>query len=111
MAAIPQAQQLAAELKGVLTGFFHAGNPQLSTFGLKVKKPPKPRTTASKAAAAVASAETRKIRGTLGRRQRLALRFTGEVAPAKVADPTPPSTEAPTPPYAPPATPTEGPPK
>jgi hypothetical protein len=81
---IPEARTYYAAVKGVLTGFFHATSPLLADFGFKPKKAPVI-SAAKKAEAAVKGNETRKIRGTLGKKEKLDLKFTGTIAPAAVA--------------------------
>ena len=81
-AAIPAARQYYAELKGVLTGFYHAGNPSLTEFGFKPKKARAPQTGEKMVAAAVRNTETRDLRGTLGKKAKLAIKYTGSVTPA-----------------------------
>jgi hypothetical protein len=95
-AALPAAEQYYAEVKGVLTGYFHAGNPALAQFGYKPKKAPAPRTVQKKAEAAVRGQETRVIRGTLGKRAKLALKYAGPVSGAAASAPVATATAPPT---------------
>ena len=83
-AGIPAARQYYAELKGVITGFFHAGNPVLADFGFTPKKAPTALPAAKKAESAVRGSETRKLRGTLTKAQKAALKYTGPVTSASV---------------------------
>jgi hypothetical protein len=83
-AGIPAVRQYYAELKGVLTGFYHAGNPVLAQFGFKPKKAPAVQTTAEKAVAVVKRTETRQLRGTMGKKEKQALKYTGPVTAAGV---------------------------
>jgi hypothetical protein len=117
-AGIPAARQYYAELKGVITGFFHAGNPVLPDFGFTPKKAGTPMPAVKKAESVLRSAETRKLRGTLTKAQKAALKYTGPVTAASVPSAAPvvvaaapavvvqPATPAPTPaPVVPPAQP------
>jgi hypothetical protein len=83
-AAIPATRQYYAELKGVITGFFHAGNPMLADFGFKPKKAPAQRTGAAMAEAALRSEQTRLIRGTVGPKKKLAVKYVGPITAASV---------------------------
>jgi hypothetical protein len=83
-AQMPEALQYFAEIKGVITGYFHAGSPLLTSFGFKPKKARAPLPAAKKAEAVVRAGETRKMRGTLGPKEKLRLKYEGPVTPAAV---------------------------
>ena len=77
---LPEAHAFYMGLKAALVAFFGRGNPELSQFGISVGGR-KPLTSEQKAIAHSRALATRKVRGTLGRKQRLAL---GSVNPRVV---------------------------
>jgi hypothetical protein len=91
-----------ARLKGAIVAYFGARSPQLQKFGLSPKTV-RPLTTLQKAARDARSAETRKLRGTLGEKAKQALQYTGAITvtaqPAAAA--AEPPQEAPEPPAEP----------
>jgi hypothetical protein len=83
-AALPAAYAMLGNLKTCVTAFFHHGSPVLAQFGVTTKKAPTKRGTQALAAQAVKARETRKLRGTVGPKKKLATKFVGQVAPAAV---------------------------
>ena len=77
-AALPVAHQFAMGLKAALVAFFGRGNPVLEAFGFNLAKPHQ-LTVEQKTARKAKAAETRKLRGTGGKRQKAAVKFTGKV--------------------------------
>jgi hypothetical protein len=69
---LPEAHAFYMGLKAALVGFFGRGSPELSQFGISVGGR-KPLTSEQKAIAHARALNTRRVRGTLGRRQKLAL--------------------------------------
>ena len=69
---LPEAHGFYMGLKAALVAFFGRASPELSQFGISVGGR-KPLTVEQKAIAHVRAVNTRKVRNTLGRRQRLAL--------------------------------------
>ena len=69
---LPESHAFSMGLKAALVGFFGPGNPELSQFGISAG-PRRPLTSEEKAVAHAKALNTRKVRNTLGRRQRLAL--------------------------------------
>jgi hypothetical protein len=67
----PEAHQFYMSLKAALAGFFGRGSPELSQFGISVT-PRQPLTSEQKAIAHIKALNTRKVRGTMGRKQHLA---------------------------------------
>jgi hypothetical protein len=77
-AALPVAHQFLVALKAALVGYFGKGNPALVAFGYSASKPRQ--LTAEQITARTAKAKaTRELRGTLGSRQKLAVKFQGQV--------------------------------
>lgn len=81
-AMLTQARQFVGNLKASLIAQFGKGSPLLADFGVKDGATRKKPTTAAAAAAAVKASETRTLRNTQGKVAKLAVKFTGEVAPA-----------------------------
>jgi len=77
-AALPGLHQYVVALKAALVGYFGKGNPALAAFGISASKP-KQLTAAQKTARAAKAAETRKQRGTLGKRQKEQVKFQGQI--------------------------------
>ncbi len=69
---LPEAHAFYMGLKPALVAFFGRGSPELSQFGISVGSR-KPLTSEQKAIAHAKALNTRKVRNTLGRRQKLAL--------------------------------------
>jgi hypothetical protein len=67
---LPEAHAFYMGLKAALVAFFGRGSPELSQFGISVGGR-KPLTSEQKAIAHARALETRKVRHTLGRKQRL----------------------------------------
>jgi hypothetical protein len=89
--ALPAAHAYYTALKAAITGFYEPGNPVLTEFGFKPKKPPTPQNAATKAEAVVKRKQTRLIRNTLGPKARQkAAKFTGQITPAVVTQPAAP---------------------
>ena len=86
-ALLPQARQFVATLKDALIAHFGRGNPILLDFGLKDGSTRRKTTVEAKSAAKVKGQETRKLRNTKGKVQRLEVKFTGQVAPASAVKP------------------------
>ncbi len=80
------------ELRNVVIGYFGAASPKLADFGFAAPKRT-PLTPAKKAAAALKRAATRKARGTMGKKQKLAI--TGATASAPAAPAPAPAAPAP----------------
>jgi hypothetical protein len=91
-----QATVVVRELRNLVIGAFGPTSPKLADFGFSAPKRT-PLTPAKKVAAAAKRAATRKARGTLGKKQKLAI--TGTVEPTTTA--TPVTTTAPAAPAAP----------
>jgi hypothetical protein len=68
---LPEAHQFYMGLKAALVAFFGRGSPELSQFGISVASRT-PLTSEQKAIAHAKALNTRKVRGTVGRRQHLA---------------------------------------
>jgi len=69
---LPEAHAFYMGLKAALLAFFGRGSPELSQFGISVGSR-KPLTSEQKAIAHARAVNTRKVRNTLGRKQKLAL--------------------------------------
>ena len=95
-AAIPAVHQYAVGIKAALVAFFGKGNPALAAFGLGASKP-HPLTSEQNVARKQKAGQTRKLRGTLGKRQKQGVKFQGQVeiqakvsgVPAAGASPSP----------------------
>ncbi len=85
-AALPGAHQLMVNLKAFLVSFLGKGNPSLAAFGI-VEKPRRKLTPAEKAASAAKALATRELRGTLGKRAKQRVKFTGQVEVQTVMKP------------------------
>ena len=70
------ARQFLAQLRGVLVAFFGVGSPLLAQFGMPAKKKTA-RTAQQKVLSAAKAKLTRKKRGTLGSKQKLAVKTLG----------------------------------
>jgi hypothetical protein len=68
-----RARQVLLELRTLVLAMFGADSAAATTFGFKSPKPRKPMTPAQKAARAAKCAATRRARGTMGSKQRLAI--------------------------------------
>src|SRR5450631_2289058 len=68
---LPEAHEFYMGLKAALVAFFGRGSPELSQFGISVRSR-KPLTSEQMAIAHAKALNTRKVRNTLGSRQRLA---------------------------------------
>ncbi len=76
-AALPGARQFIDNLKAGLVATLGKGNPVLDAFGLGAKKRRR-LTVEEKTASKAKAAKTRELRGTGGKRQKAALKFTGK---------------------------------
>jgi hypothetical protein len=102
-----QAVIVVRELRNLVIGIFGASSSKLADFGFAPSKRT-PLTPAKKAAAAVKRAATRKARGTMGKKQKLAITGTvpaTEPANGAAAAPAPTPPVAPGAPASPPAAP------
>jgi hypothetical protein len=103
-ASLPQFHQEFTAMKNALIGFFKPGSPLLVKFGFKVRAPARPLTAAQKVVKVVKGLATRKLRGTLGPRQKQAVKFSGQVTVGSTLTPNPaPAPAATVPAVAPPA--------
>jgi hypothetical protein len=75
--ALPAADALLRHLRAALVVFLGQGNPELEKFGVRIREPRKP-TVQQKVLAGEKARRTRALRGTLGPRQKKAIRYTGE---------------------------------
>ncbi len=95
-AALPAAHQFTVNLRAGLVALFGKGNPVLESFGFSGTKPHK-LTVEQKTARKAKAAETRALRGTGGKRQKAAVKYTGQIevqtvksgAPAAGGSPSP----------------------
>jgi len=83
---LPGWREQYAQLKATIIAFFGASSPQLGKFGLKPKSK-KVLTTAQKMARDARSKQTRVLRGTKGKKAKLAIQYTGPIEVS--AQPTP----------------------
>lgn len=81
-ALLPQAKQFAKNLKQALIAHFGAGSPILADFGVKDGTRARKKTVEAKAAAVVKGKQTRKLRGTQGKVEKLKTKFVGQVSAA-----------------------------
>jgi hypothetical protein len=81
-ALLPQVRQFVGNLKVALIAAFGKGSPLLADFGVKDGATRKKPTSAATAAAAVKASETRTLRNTKGKVEKLAVKFNGQVSPA-----------------------------
>ncbi|MHB1846596.1 MAG: hypothetical protein ACYCWW_17385 [Deltaproteobacteria bacterium] len=84
--AMPEAHQYLVNLKDAVIAALGRGNPLLAQFGIQLRKPT-PRKTADKAASAERGRQTRQERGTLGKREKSKIRFSGKVTMQPVVTP------------------------
>jgi hypothetical protein len=75
--ALPAAYRMLRHLRAALVVFLGQDNPDLEKFGVRIREPRKP-TVQRKALAAEKARRTRALRGTMGPRQKEAIRYTGE---------------------------------
>ncbi|MHB8419333.1 MAG: hypothetical protein ACYDCL_14745 [Myxococcales bacterium] len=105
-AALPDLRTFIRQYTTALKAQFGDGNPILSEFGINPRKPPKARTSAEKVVSAAIGKQTRKAKGTLGKKQKEAVTAqgkpglvmvspTGVPIPGVVPGPTPPGQSAP----------------
>ncbi len=76
--ALPAAHQLVKSLKAALVNLLGPGNPELVSFGIKTGHK-KALTAEQKFLRAQKATKTRKVRGTLGSRQKQDVKFTGQL--------------------------------
>jgi hypothetical protein len=94
---LTEAQQYHAVLKSAVTNLFGQGSPQLAQFGLPPKKPRKALSSSALAVRAAKSQATRKLRGTMGVKQKAPIKSGPMqfVAPVQQATPGSASTGTP----------------
>ena len=80
-ALLPQVRQFMANLKDALIAQFGRGNPILKDFGIKDGTTRRKTKVVAKAAAQVKGQQTRELRNTQGKVEKLAVKFTGQVSP------------------------------
>ncbi len=85
-------------IKDAMLAFLGRGNPQLAQFGITVSKGSKPLTSSQKVVKAAKALKTRALRHTMGKVQKAAVQYTGnlqvavnETTPAAPADETAPA--------------------
>jgi|SRR5579871_3189745 len=93
-ASIPDAKAFVANAKTGLVAVLGSDSPDLVLFGLNPKKPSRTLTPEERLARAAKLRQTRKLRGTLGKRQKAAVKATVD----PTIDVSFPSTPGPTPP-------------
>jgi hypothetical protein len=81
-ALLPQARVFVANLKHALIAQFGKGSPLLADFGVKDGAAPKKLTTKAAMAKVIRAGETRTLRNTKGKVEKLAVKFTGQISPA-----------------------------
>ncbi|MHB1845058.1 MAG: hypothetical protein ACYCWW_09520 [Deltaproteobacteria bacterium] len=104
--AIQAASQLYKELRKFAENEWGKGSPVLAAFGFKAAQPTQ-KSSATKAIAAAKSRQTRKVHGTLGKRQKKAQTVAGSAGLLLVGPdgkPLPGLTQGPVPPALPPGT-------
>jgi hypothetical protein len=83
---IPGMKAYLKQLKEALVALYGSGNPALAHFGLAVGKPAKKLTSVQQVVRVAKSDATRKIRNTLGKVQKSALKFQGQVGVSTSVD-------------------------
>ncbi|MHB8420693.1 MAG: hypothetical protein ACYDCL_21685 [Myxococcales bacterium] len=86
-ALLPQVRQFMPNLKDAMIALFGRGNPILKDFGIKDGASRKKTTVEAKAAAKVKGSETRTLRNTQGKVEKLKTKFVGQVSPAAAVKP------------------------
>ena len=79
-ARVGQTRALLATVRNALELYYGIGSPEIELFGLPAKKPRRALTSEEKVLKAERARRTRAARGTLGPRQKLAIKATGPIS-------------------------------